>query len=86
MQGLVDVGRMGCSSLATHSANIHQSKDTLCHSEPLATAFHPGYQSSNEHFHYNMVSKVAHGTERVNRIKDFKVLLASKGLKLITSC
>jgi hypothetical protein len=27
-----------------------------------------------------MVSKVAHGTERVNRIKDFKVLLASKGL------
>jgi hypothetical protein len=27
-----------------------------------------------------MVSKVAHGTERVNRIKDFKVLLASNGL------
>jgi hypothetical protein len=28
-----------------------------------------------------MVPKVAHGTERVNMIKDFKVLLASKGLK-----
>jgi hypothetical protein len=27
-----------------------------------------------------MVPKVAHGTERVNMIKDFKVLLASKGL------
>jgi hypothetical protein len=27
-----------------------------------------------------MVSKVAHSTERVNMIKDFKVLLASKGL------
>jgi hypothetical protein len=25
-----------------------------------------------------MVPKFAHGTERVNRIKDFKVLLASK--------
>jgi hypothetical protein len=27
-----------------------------------------------------MVPKVAHGTERVNMIKDFKVLLASKAL------
>jgi hypothetical protein len=26
MQGLVDVGRMGCSSLAAYSADIHQSK------------------------------------------------------------
>jgi hypothetical protein len=26
------------------------------------------------------VSKVSHGTERVNRIKDSKVLLVSKGL------
>jgi hypothetical protein len=33
-----------------------------------------------------MVSKVAHGTERVNRIKDFKVLLASKGLKASLAC
>jgi hypothetical protein len=29
-----------------------------------------------------MVPKVAHGTERVNMIKDFKVLLASKGLNV----
>jgi hypothetical protein len=29
MQGLVDEGRMGCLSLAAHSANINQSKDTL---------------------------------------------------------
>ena len=28
MQGLVDFGRMGGSSLTAHSANIHQSKDT----------------------------------------------------------
>jgi hypothetical protein len=42
MQGSVDVGRMGCSSLAAHSANIHPSKDTLCHSESLTDAFHPG--------------------------------------------
>jgi hypothetical protein len=41
MQGLVDVRSMGCSSLA----EIYQSKDTICHSEPLTTAFHPGYQS-----------------------------------------
>jgi hypothetical protein len=27
MQGLVDANRMGCSSLAAHSADIHQSKD-----------------------------------------------------------
>jgi hypothetical protein len=43
MQGLVNVSRMGCSSLAAHSANIRQPKDTLFHSEPLATAFHQGY-------------------------------------------
>jgi hypothetical protein len=42
MQGLVDVGRMGCLSLA---ANIHQSKEIFCPSEPLSTAFHPGYQT-----------------------------------------
>ena len=29
-----------------------------------------------------MVSKVANGTARVNMIKDFKVLLASKGVML----
>jgi hypothetical protein len=28
MQRLVDVGRMGSSSLAAHSADIHQSNDT----------------------------------------------------------
>jgi hypothetical protein len=27
-----------------------------------------------------MVPKVAHGTERVNMIKDFKVILDSKGI------
>ena len=47
MQGLVDVGGMGYSSLAAHSADIHQSKASLCHSEPLATAFDPGYESLN---------------------------------------
>jgi hypothetical protein len=30
-----------------------------------------------------MVPKVAHGTERVNMIKNFKVLLASKGLNTV---
>jgi hypothetical protein len=45
MQKLVDVGRMGCSSLAAHSADIHQSKDTRCHSEPLTTACHSEYKS-----------------------------------------
>jgi hypothetical protein len=39
MQGFVDVGTMGCSSLAAHSADIHLSKDTLCHSKPLTDAF-----------------------------------------------
>ena len=29
--------------------------------------------------HYKMVFKVAHGAARVNRIKDFKVLLDAKG-------
>jgi hypothetical protein len=29
---LVDVGRVGCSSLAALSATIHQSEDTLRHS------------------------------------------------------
>jgi hypothetical protein len=50
MQGLVDVGIMGCSSLAAHSADIQQSEDTLCHSEPLTAAFHPKYLNSNEPF------------------------------------
>ena len=45
MQGLVDVGRMGCEGRAAHSADVQQSKDNLCQSEPLTTAFHPGYQS-----------------------------------------
>jgi hypothetical protein len=31
--------------------------------------------------HYKMVSNVVNGTERVNRIKNFKVILDSKGLK-----
>jgi hypothetical protein len=47
MQGFVDVSRMGCSSLTAHLADIHQSKETHCHSEPLTTVFHPGYQSLN---------------------------------------
>jgi hypothetical protein len=55
MQGLVDVGRMGCSSFAAHSADIHQSEDTLCHSEPLATAFHLKYPNSNEPFLYQYI-------------------------------
>ena len=42
MQGFVDLGRMGCSSLAralaAHSADSHQSEDTLSHSEPLTDA------------------------------------------------
>jgi hypothetical protein len=40
MQGMVDVGRMGCSSLAAHSADIHPSEDTFWHSYPLNTAFY----------------------------------------------
>jgi hypothetical protein len=43
MQELVDVGRMGCSSFAAHSANIHQSKDTLSQIETLTTALHQEY-------------------------------------------
>jgi hypothetical protein len=38
MQRLEDVG----SSLTAHSADIHQSEDTLCSNEPLTDAFHPG--------------------------------------------
>jgi hypothetical protein len=49
MQGL-DVGRMSCSSLTAHTADVHQSKDTLCHSEPLTDAFYWAYPSSNEPF------------------------------------
>ena len=33
-----------------------------------------------------MVYKVAHGTERVNMTKDFKVLLDSKGVIKYTAC
>ena len=72
MQGLVDVSRIGCSSLAAHSADIHQSEDTLCHSDPLTDVFHPKYPSSNELFmcqkfktNYNVVPYGDHGTERV---------------------
>jgi hypothetical protein len=41
MQGMVDVNSMGCSSLAAHSADIHQSKESRCDREPLPTAFYP---------------------------------------------
>ena len=40
----------GCSSLAAHSADIHQSKDTIRPSEPLTDAFQSEYSSSNEPF------------------------------------
>jgi hypothetical protein len=73
MQGLLDVGRMGCSSLAAHSADIHQSEDTLCHSEPLTDAFHAEYPNFMNPFcakilktNYNVTPFGDHGTERVN--------------------
>jgi hypothetical protein len=47
---MVDVGRMSCSSLAAHSNDIHQSKDTFSQSWPLTDLFHPKYSSSNKHF------------------------------------
>jgi hypothetical protein len=52
MQGLVDVGRMGCSSLAAHSADIHQSKDTLCHNESLSLL----------HFNWDIKAYINHFT------------------------
>jgi hypothetical protein len=33
--------------------------------------------------HYKIVSQITHGTKRVNMIKDFKILLVSKGLNTI---
>jgi hypothetical protein len=73
MQGLVDVGRMGCSSLAAHSADIHQSEDTLSHSELLTDAFHAEYPNvinpfcaQNLKANYNVMPYGDHGTERVN--------------------
>ena len=53
MQGLVDVGRMGCSSppspfpRSPFSRHLPIKRETPCHSEPLTTAFHPGYPSLN---------------------------------------
>ena len=41
MQGLVDVGRMGCSSSEAHSADIHQPKDTLATKDILAQEMKP---------------------------------------------
>jgi hypothetical protein len=32
MQGLMDIGTMGCPSLAAHSVNIQQSEDTISQS------------------------------------------------------
>jgi hypothetical protein len=62
---------MGCSSLAAHSGNIHKPRHSLPHFTQDITAqfntFTPKYVKFT-------------GTERVNRIKDFKVLLDSKGL------
>jgi hypothetical protein len=51
MQGLVDVGRMGCSSLAAPSADIHQSKESICFSENKTNC--------------NVVPYVGRGPERV---------------------
>ena len=51
MQGVVDVGRMDCSSLAAHSVNIHHLVDTLCLS----------YFKTN----YNVVPYGDQSTERV---------------------
>jgi hypothetical protein len=50
MQELVDIGRMGRLSFAAHLADILQSEDTLCPSEPLTDAFYPEKPSSNEPF------------------------------------
>jgi hypothetical protein len=50
MQGLMDVGRMGSSSIAAHLADIHQSKDTLFPSEPLLMHFTQEYPISIEPF------------------------------------
>ena len=81
MQGLVDVARMGCWSLAAHSADIHQSKDTLDYSEPLIDAFHPKYQITNEPFlcqnfktNCHVVPYGNHGTERVKQDKLYPYL------------
>jgi hypothetical protein len=73
MQGLVDVGRMGCLSFAAHSADIHPSKDTDRLSEPLTAAFHPADPVSYEAFlrqnfkiNYKCAAIWQPGTERVN--------------------
>ena len=73
VQGLVDVGRMGYLFLGAHSADIHQSKGILCHSEPLTDAFQSGFPSFNEQFlcqnfksnYINVVPYSDHGAERV---------------------
>jgi hypothetical protein len=52
---MVDVNILGCSSLAAHSADIHQSEDNLCPSEPLTVAFHAEYPNFTEPFLYFMV-------------------------------
>ena len=70
MQGLVDVGKMGCSSLAAHSADIYQSEDTLCPSELALMQFIQNIQvkmnplsAKNLKTNYNVVPYVDHGTE-----------------------
>ena len=68
IQGLVDVGRMDCSSLAAHSSNINQSKESLCSSEPLQDIQIPmnPFCAKNFKMNSNMVPYGDHGTERVN--------------------
>jgi hypothetical protein len=57
---------------AAHSANIHQSEETLRPSKPLTDALPPESESSNEPFlcqnhktNYSLVPYVDHGTDRV---------------------
>ena len=43
MHGWVNVGCMGCSSLAAHMSNIYPSKYTFHTSQSLTATCHPGY-------------------------------------------
>ena len=59
--------------MSAESADIHQSEDTLCPSEPLTDAFHLKYSNFNEPFqcqnlktHYKVTPYGDHGTDRVN--------------------
>ena len=67
MQGWVDVGYIGCLSLATYTSNIRM----FYHRYPITTAAQLEYQinacySKITSLSYNRMLEVIHGTKRVN--------------------